>query len=174
MHRLKTLERYGVEYAVYDSPLPLNIIYNNTPVLVRFSPLVEPLSIDEGFLDITGMERFVQGNPRNYGLKLKKTILTETGLVASVGIAPNKFLAKLASDLEKPDGLVVIRKEDIQSILWPLPISRIWGGQENRGKAGCFWVQVHRRYCQGWNRYIAKAGRRKTGTAPCGTGKWQG
>lgn len=96
-------------------------------ILARYSPLVEPLSIDEGFLDITGMEQFVQGNPRGYGLKLKKTILAETGLVASVGIAPNKFLAKLASDLEKPDGLVVIRREDIQRILWPLPISRIWG-----------------------------------------------
>lgn len=96
-------------------------------ILARFSPLIEPLSIDEGFLDITGMERFVQGDPRGYGMKLKNTILAETGLVASVGIAPNKFLAKLASDLEKPDGLVIIRQEDIQRILWPLPISRIWG-----------------------------------------------
>jgi DNA polymerase-4 len=60
-------------------------------------------------------------------MKLKKTILAETGLIASVGIAPNKFLAKLASDLEKPDGLVIIRQEVIQRILWPLPISRIWG-----------------------------------------------
>ena len=96
-------------------------------ILRRFSPVIEPLSIDEGFLDITGMEHFVRGDPRGYGRKIKDTILAETGLVASVGIAPNKFLAKLASDLEKPDGLVVIRKEDIQRILWPLPISRIWG-----------------------------------------------
>ena len=96
-------------------------------ILSRFSPLIEPLSIDEGFLDLTGMEHLIKGNPRAYGLKLKETILAETGLVASVGIAPNKFLAKLASDLEKPDGLVIIRLEDIQRILWPLPVSRIWG-----------------------------------------------
>ena len=96
-------------------------------ILSRFSPLIEPLSIDEGFLDLTGMEHLIKGNPRAYGQKLKEAILAETGLVASVGIAPNKFLAKLASDLEKPDGLVVIGKEDISSVLWPLPIGRIWG-----------------------------------------------
>jgi len=108
-------------------------------ILSRFSPLVEPLSIDEGFLDITGMERFVQGNPRSYGMKLKQTILAETGLIASVGIAPNKFLAKLASDLEKPDGLVVIRQKDIQRILWPLPISRIWGvGKKTEARLAAF------------------------------------
>ena len=108
-------------------------------ILSRFSPLVEPLSIDEGFLDITGMERFVQGNPRSYGMKLKQTILAETGLIASVGIAPNKFLAKLASDLEKPDGLVVIRQKDIQRILWSLPISRIWGvGKKTEERLAAF------------------------------------
>jgi len=108
-------------------------------ILSRFSPLVEPLSIDEGFLDITGMERFVQGNPRSYGMKLKQAILKETGLIASVGIAPNKFLAKLASDLEKPDGLVVIRQKDIQRILWPLPISRIWGvGRKTEARLASF------------------------------------
>lgn len=96
-------------------------------ILARFSPLIEPLSIDEGFLDITGMEHLLQGSLRDYGKKLKETIRKETGLVASVGIAPNKFLAKLASDLEKPDGLVIIHPEDIQRVLWPLPIARIWG-----------------------------------------------
>lgn len=108
-------------------------------ILSRFSPLVEPLSIDEGFLDITGMERFVQGNPRSYGMKLKQAILKETGLIASVGIAPNKFMAKLASDLEKPNGLVVIRQKDIQHILWPLPISRIWGvGKKTEKRLAAF------------------------------------
>ena len=95
-------------------------------ILSQFSPLVEPLSIDEGFLDLTGMEHLMNGDPKAYGMRLKERILAETGLVASVGIAPNKFLAKLASDLEKPDGLVVIREEDIRRVLWPLPISRIW------------------------------------------------
>lgn len=96
-------------------------------ILARFSPVLEPLSIDEGFLDITGMDHLMKGDPKDYGMKLKETILSETGLIASVGIAPNKFLAKLASDLEKPNGLVIIRKEDISRILWPLSISRIWG-----------------------------------------------
>ena len=95
-------------------------------ILDRFSPLVEPLSIDEGFLDLTGMERWMK-HPEEYGRKLKAAIRQETGLIASVGIAPNKFLAKLASDLEKPDGLTVIRMEDVPRILWPLPVSRIWG-----------------------------------------------
>ena len=108
-------------------------------IMSRFSPLVEPLSIDEGFLDITGMERLIKGNPRNYGMKLKQAILKETGLIASVGIAPNKFLAKLASDLEKPDGLVIIRQEDIQRILWPLPIARIWGvGKKTEERLAAF------------------------------------
>ena len=95
-------------------------------ILDRFSPLVEPLSIDEGFLDLTGMEQLME-SPEDYGRKLKAAIRKETGLIASVGIAPNKFLAKLASDLQKPDGLVIIRREDIPKILWPLPISKIWG-----------------------------------------------
>ncbi|MCR5558733.1 MAG: DNA polymerase IV [Schwartzia sp.] len=95
-------------------------------VLSRFSPVIEPLSIDEGFLDITGMEGLMESR-REYGMRLKKEIFEATGLVASVGIAPNKFLAKLASDLEKPDGLVVIEKEDIQRVLSPLPVRRIWG-----------------------------------------------
>lgn len=108
-------------------------------ILSHFSPLIEPLSIDEGFLDLTGMERFTKGRLRDYGLKLKQTILAETGLVASVGIAPNKFLAKLGSDLEKPDGLVIIRPENIERILWPLPISRIWGvGRKTEERLAAF------------------------------------
>ncbi|MBR1552622.1 MAG: DNA polymerase IV [Schwartzia sp.] len=95
-------------------------------ILARFSPVIEPLSIDEGFLDLTGMERLME-NPRAYGEAIKRAVREETGLTASVGIAPNKFLAKLASDLEKPDGLVIIRPEDAEKILAPLPVSRIFG-----------------------------------------------
>jgi DNA polymerase IV len=91
-----------------------------------FSPAVEALSIDEAFLDISGMEKLMK-NCRAYGQKLKKKIYLQTGLIASVGIAPNKFLAKLASDLEKPDGLVIIASGEIKRVLWPLPISRLWG-----------------------------------------------
>ena len=108
-------------------------------ILARFSPLVEPLSIDEGFLDLTGMEHFIHGSLRDYGMRLKQAIWAETGLVASVGIAPNKFLAKLGSDLEKPDGLVIIRREDIERVLWPLPISRIWGvGRKTEERLAAF------------------------------------
>ena len=95
-------------------------------ILSRFSPVIEQLSIDEGFLDLTGMERLMN-NPRAYGEEIKRAVRKETGLTASVGIAPNKFLAKLASDLEKPDGLVVIRPEDAEKVLAPLPVNRIFG-----------------------------------------------
>ena len=95
-------------------------------VLGRFSPVIEQLSIDEGFLDLTGMERLMD-SPRAYGEAIKRAVREETGLTASVGVAPNKFLAKLASDMEKPDGLVVIRPEDAERVLAPLPVSRIFG-----------------------------------------------
>ncbi len=92
----------------------------------RYSPMVEPLSIDEAFLDMTGSERLL-GPPRDVARKLKDEIRDQVGLAASVGVAPNKFLAKLASDLEKPDGLTVIWQEDIEGVLSPLPVSRLWG-----------------------------------------------
>ncbi|AZR73048.1 hypothetical protein BBF96_06330 [Anoxybacter fermentans] len=95
-------------------------------IFYRFTPLVEPVSLDEAFLDVHGCERLF-GNPIEIGLKIKKAIKKELDLTASVGIAPNKFLAKLASDLEKPDGFVVITKDQIEEVLWPLPITRLWG-----------------------------------------------
>ena len=108
-------------------------------ILARFSPLVEPLSIDEGFLDLTGMERLMPDWIRAYGQSLKDAIRRETGLVASVGIAPNKFLAKLASDMEKPNGLTVVTAEDIPRLVWPLPAKRIWGvGEKTNGRLAVF------------------------------------
>lgn len=108
-------------------------------ILSRFSPLIEPLSIDEGFLDLTGMEGLMPNGLRSYGQALKSAIREETGLIASVGIAPNKFLAKLASDLEKPDGLTVIQKKDIPRLVWPLPAKRIWGvGEKTNGRLAVF------------------------------------
>ena len=108
-------------------------------ILSRFSPLVEPLSIDEGFLDLTGMERLLPDGLFAYGQSLKDAIREETDLIASVGIAPNKFLAKLASDLEKPDGLTLLRREDIPRRVWPLPAKRIWGvGEKTNGRLAVF------------------------------------
>jgi len=95
-------------------------------VLETFSPLVEPLSIDEAFLDMTGTEHFY-GDARRMGMELKRRIFEATRLTASVGVAPNKFIAKLASDRQKPDGLVIVTAEDVDAFLTPLPIEAIWG-----------------------------------------------
>lgn len=95
-------------------------------VFERVTPRVEPLSIDEAFLDLTGTERLL-GPADAVAKRLKQEILSTTGLTASIGVAPNKFLAKLASDLEKPDGLTVITRENLDRVLLPLPISRLWG-----------------------------------------------
>lgn len=95
-------------------------------VLDRFSPAVEPVSIDEAFLDLTGIARNLAAG-REISRALKDRIRAEQHLTASVGVAPNKFLAKVASDLEKPDGLVVISRQDVPARLWPLPVERLWG-----------------------------------------------
>ena len=95
-------------------------------IFERFTPLVEPLSLDEAFLDVTGSEPLF-GPAAEIGRKIKRVIRREVRLVASVGVAPNKFLAKIASDLEKPDGFVVVEPEKVPDFLNPLPIERIWG-----------------------------------------------
>lgn len=92
----------------------------------RYTPMVEPLSSDEAFLDVKGSEGLF-GSAETIGRKIKEEILNETGLTASVGLGPNKFLAKLASDLRKPDGFVVITPDKIREILDPLPVGRLWG-----------------------------------------------
>ena len=95
-------------------------------ILNRYSPLIEPLSLDEAFLDVTGME-WLYDSPVTIGRCIKDDIRRELQLTASAGIAPNKFLAKLASDMKKPDGLVLIRPGEEASVLRDLPVSRIWG-----------------------------------------------
>jgi DNA polymerase-4 len=92
----------------------------------RFTPLVEGLSIDEAFLDVAGCEKLFGPGPV-IAAALKRQIHQATGLTASVGVAPNKFLAKLASDLRKPDGLVVVEPAEITRLLDPLPVRKIWG-----------------------------------------------
>jgi DNA polymerase-4 len=91
-----------------------------------FTPLVEGLSLDEAFLDVTGSLKLF-GTQREIGALIKKRIQQETGLTASVGLAHNKFLAKLASDAQKPDGLVVVIPEKVHEFLDPMPVSRLWG-----------------------------------------------
>ena len=105
-------------------------------ILGRFTPYVEPLSVDEAFLDVTGALHYFGPAPE-IARQIKEAIRRETGLNASVGIAPNKFLAKLASDLSKPDGLLVMpdTRAEIAALLAPLPATRIWGIGEVTGAA---------------------------------------
>jgi DNA polymerase-4 len=95
-------------------------------ILLSFTPLVEPLSLDEAFLDVRGCEGLF-GPAEAMARQVKQRIRAETGLIASVGAAPNKFLAKLASDHGKPDGLVVVAADKVAEFLAPLPVSRLWG-----------------------------------------------
>ena len=95
-------------------------------VLHEFSPLVEKASIDEAYLDATGMEKLF-GPPEAMGRALKDAVYSSTGLRCSVGFAPVKFLAKIASDLRKPDGLSIIREEEMLSFLANMPVRRIPG-----------------------------------------------
>jgi len=95
-------------------------------ILDRFTPLVEPLSLDEAFLDVSGCEGLFGPAPQ-IGKKIKEEIRRCVRLVASVGVAPNKFLAKMASDLKKPDGFVVVDPQRIHDFLDPLPVGRLWG-----------------------------------------------
>lgn len=92
----------------------------------RYTPLVEPLSIDEAFLDVSGCERLFGPAPA-VGRAIKAAIHDELGLAASVGVAPNKFLAKLGSGLEKPDGFVVLTAQDAPARLAALPVGALWG-----------------------------------------------
>ena len=109
-------------------------------VMEEFTLIIEPLSLDEAFLDVTGITHKFTG-PKALGRAIKDRVFEETGLIISAGLAPNKFLAKLASDLDKPDGLVVIPYGKECESLANLPIKRIWGvgpSTERRLKDGGF------------------------------------
>jgi DNA polymerase IV len=95
-------------------------------ILGDFSPLVEPVSVDEAFMDLTGTAT-LWGPPADAVAKVKARIRETTGLTASAGLATNKFVAKVASDLRKPDGLVVVPPGREAEFLAPLPIERLWG-----------------------------------------------
>jgi len=95
-------------------------------ILGDFSPLVEPVSVDEAFIDLTGTESLF-GPPADAVRQIKRRLREETGLTASAGLAANKFIAKIASDLKKPDGMVVVAPGREAAFLAPLPIERLWG-----------------------------------------------
>ncbi len=92
----------------------------------KYTPFVEPVSLDEAFLDVSGTDRLF-GNAEMTGRKIKEEIFQQEQLTASVGIGPNKLIAKIASDLEKPNGFVLVKPDDVRSFLEPLAISRLWG-----------------------------------------------
>jgi len=109
-----SMRRYGVESKrIFE-------------ILRRFTPLVQGISLDEAFLDISGTERLF-GPPRRLAERLRAEVRSETGLAISVGIAPVKLVAKIASDLAKPDGLLEIVPEAVPGFLAPLPVRRLWG-----------------------------------------------
>lgn len=95
-------------------------------VLLSFTPLVEPVSLDEAFLDVSGATRLF-GPPPEVARKLRERVRSELSLTASVGVAPTKFLAKLASAQAKPDGLLVVEAGRVAEFLHPLPVEALWG-----------------------------------------------
>ncbi len=140
--------RFGVH-----SAMPISIAYRRCPqavflpvngkkyqqvsdqifeILSRFTPQVEPISIDEAFLDITGTSHLHQ-TPYRTCFKIKEKIKEEVRLTASIGIAPIKMAAKMASDCSKPDGLLEISSDRLFDFLWPQPVERLWGvGPKNK------------------------------------------
>jgi DNA polymerase IV len=95
-------------------------------VFERTTPLVEGLSIDEAFLDVGGLKR-ISGSPRDIAVRLRRDVREQVGLPITVGVARTKFLAKVASGVAKPDGLLVVPPEDELAFLHPLPVERLWG-----------------------------------------------
>jgi DNA polymerase-4 len=95
-------------------------------VFHEFTPLVQGLSLDEAFLDVTASIELL-GPPEQIAAEIKRRIRERTGLTASVGVAPNKLVAKIASDLRKPDGLVFVRPGEVRELLDPLPIRKLFG-----------------------------------------------
>ena len=95
-------------------------------IIKRYSPIIEVASVDECYVDLTNAI-INENEPLEYIKNIQKTVYEETGLGCSIGVAPNKFLAKMASDYKKPMGITVIRKKDVSSILWPIDIKDMYG-----------------------------------------------
>src|SRR5207244_7904647 len=114
-------------------------------IFASYTPLVEPISLDEAFLDVTA-SRDAFGDGPTIARGIKQRVHDEVGLVVSVGVATNKLCAKVASDLRKPDALVVVPPGDEAAFLAPLPVSRLWGvGPQSRQARS-----EERRVGEGW------------------------
>ena len=109
-----------------NMPLYISVSEQIHEIFNRYTPEVEPLSLDEAFLDVAASLKLF-GTAAEIARKIKNDIKNELNLIVSAGVAPNKFVAKIASDFDKPDGFVVIKEKEMQDFLDPLPIKYIWG-----------------------------------------------
>ena len=109
-----------------NMPLYVMVSQQIHDIFNRYTPEIEPLSLDEAFLDVSGSLKLF-GSAAEIAQKIKDDIKRELHLVVSAGVAPNKFVAKIASDINKPDGFVVVDEQAVQAFLDPLPVKRIWG-----------------------------------------------
>lgn len=117
-------------HAVFLPPNPAKYQEVSRSVMQAFrelTPLVEPLSLDEAFLDVAGALKRLRTSPAQIGAELRRRVNAEHDLTCSVGVAPTKFVAKLASGLAKPDGMVIVPKDEVLNFLHPLPVSALWG-----------------------------------------------
>lgn len=111
-------------------------------ILTEFTPFIEKVSIDEAFLDVSETYKLF-GAPRDMCVAIKNRIKKETGLTASVGLAPTKMAAKIASGLEKPDGLLEIEQENLLDFLWPLDADVLWGvGKKTKAALNSMGIQT--------------------------------
>jgi DNA polymerase-4 len=122
LRRCPHLQRQPVRMDVY-----VEVSRQIRGIFARYTDKVEPLSIDEAFLDLTSTSQERDVTATRLAFELKSEILKETGLTASAGVAPNKFLAKVASDMQKPNGLTVVQPHQVTEFLDPLPVKKIWG-----------------------------------------------
>ncbi|MFG6114421.1 DNA polymerase IV [Halobacillus sp. MO56] len=110
-------------------------------ILADVTDIIQPVSIDEGYMDITDCENL--GSPLEIADRIQERIAEELDLPCSIGIAPNKFLAKMASDMKKPMGITVLRKRDLPKKLWPLPIEEMYGvGEKTAEKLRSYKIET--------------------------------
>ncbi|GAE91285.1 DNA polymerase IV [Gracilibacillus boraciitolerans JCM 21714] len=110
-------------------------------LLEEYTPIVEPVSIDEAFMDIT--DSYEYGTPIEIAIDIQNQLMEQLSLPCSVGVAPNKFLAKMASDMKKPNGITILRKRDVATKLWPLPIEEMYGiGKKTKDKLKIYQIET--------------------------------
>lgn len=113
-------------------------------IMERYTPLVEPVSVDEAFLDLTGTEK-LWGPPEQTIVRIVEEIHAQTGLTASVGLAENKFLAKMASDMDKPAGVTIVKPGTALDFLGPLPAGKLWGvGKQTAAQLRSYGIELVR------------------------------